>query len=392
MTWRVDSTPDLVIGVAEGPEPYLFTDISGALRQRDGTIVIADRRTRQLRFFDADGQFIKAIGGAGQGPGEFQEGVAYHPTLYHGNGDSLVVRDTYRNVALLEPSGSFIRRQRIAARDTVPDAVGDLARLSLVFGDGSYLVLDQTDVCPALRGPAGPCETQMVFRRVSDGGSTLAAFGRLVSHRFEMAKSRGMVRSFSQFQSLPYWGVYGTDFYHGDSRTFEFRKFGADGRLSRIVRAALAQATPDQLPPPEWVTAQVHSVPLPGAPNAAALEAFQREAWASAQRPARLRAYDGLIVDRVGNVWIREYLVGRPPPPTGERWWVFDSTGTLRHGVRLPSVIGRAFESVQRQHWPQPVFIDDDIVLAVSSDADRVPRVNVYKIRKVSVRAGAASP
>ena len=54
--------------------------------------------------------------------------------------------------------------------------------------------------------------------------------------------------------------------------------------------------------------------------------------------PPLLRAYDGLLVDAVGNLWVKECLMGRETPPGGARWWVFDSTGVLRAAVRMPPV------------------------------------------------------
>lgn len=204
----------------------------------------------------------------------------------------------------------------------------------------------------------------------------------LAAHRFEVAKANGIERFFSELQSPPYWAVQGTDFHYGDSRTFEFRRYRGDGRLTLIVRARTLQASPDQLRPPEWVTQPARTLPIPGAVSGSTVEAFRRDAWKNAQRPPRLRAYDGLSVDAVGNVWIREYLAGQEPAAAGERWWVFDSTGGLTHALRVPRIVGQAFEGVQRELWPQPVFIDDNVILAASKDADRVPRLNVFRIQK----------
>ena len=381
VAWTVEAVPSVVIGQAEGEEPYLFTQIGGALRQRDGTIVVADQRTFQIRFFDSTGKFLRQVGGRGQGPGEFNGEYSFHPLLYNGNGDSLIVRDSYTRVHLLDADGQFIRRHRITARDSVPNAV-DRAALSLVFDDGSYLVLDQMNHCGGSRSPPGPCEIRSVFRRVLADSSVAASFGELPVLRFELARSNGIERLFSDLQSPAYWDVHRRRLIHGDSRSFEYRVFHADGSLERIVRASTIQARPEELPRPEWVTRPGRALPMPGAPSAPAVEAFRQEVWANAHRPERLRAYDGLIVDRVGNVWIREYLVGRGPSPRGERWWVFDSLGVLRHAVRVPSLVGKAYDDVQRELWPQPVFIDNEAILAVSKDADRVPRLNVFRISK----------
>jgi hypothetical protein len=100
-------------------------------------------------------------------------------------------------------------------------------------------------------------------------------------------------------------------------------------------------------------------------------------AWRAADRQPLLRAHDGMLVDAVGNIWIREYLMGRPLPAPGARWWVFDSTGVLRHAVRMPPV-----EIRQTDADPEPVEISDRYILGIETDDLGVQRVRSYGIRK----------
>ena len=383
VSWSVDPHPSAVIGKTDGDDPYLFSEVAGALRQDNGTIVVADRRSRQLRFFDSTGTFVKAIGGPGQGPGELGEGVDFHPVLYGGAGDSLLVRDSFTRLNLFDAVGEFVRRIRIAATDSIADAVGDRARLSLIFDDGSFLVHDQTDVCAAIRGPAGPCEITMIFRRIRENGSVVAVFGKFPVARMYIAKSRGMERSITEHEAPPFWGVHGTRLYYGDSRSFEYRVFGGDGRLERIVRVAMTPTPGKQLRPPSWVTARMQPLKSPGGPSPALVDQFEEEAWRAVPRPSRLRAYDGLVVDRLGNAWLKEYSVADDSASSGDRWWVFDSLGTLRHSVRLPAAIGQVLRTKAMDLWPQPIFIDGKVILASSRNEDGVPVLHVYRLVKM---------
>jgi hypothetical protein len=69
--WTVDAAPFISIGETDGDDPYLFDRIRGTFRRRDGSIVVADGGTRELREFDSTGRFVGAKGQRGPGPGEF---------------------------------------------------------------------------------------------------------------------------------------------------------------------------------------------------------------------------------------------------------------------------------------------------------------------------------
>src|SRR5687768_11386295 len=66
----LDSTPALIIGNRDG-DPYHFTYITGAVRYPDGTVVVADLRSANLRYFDSSGTYLKTVGRPGEGPGDF---------------------------------------------------------------------------------------------------------------------------------------------------------------------------------------------------------------------------------------------------------------------------------------------------------------------------------
>jgi hypothetical protein len=77
--WTVDPEPVLSIGLTEGDENYLFGEIAGIVRLDDGTIVVADGQARLIRYYDAQGVFIRQVGGQGGGPTDFD----YLAALWH---------------------------------------------------------------------------------------------------------------------------------------------------------------------------------------------------------------------------------------------------------------------------------------------------------------------
>jgi len=68
--WEVVSPATVEIGVAEGEDVYQLFDVSGATRLGNGTIVVANAGTQEIRFCGADGRHLRTAGGSGRGPGE----------------------------------------------------------------------------------------------------------------------------------------------------------------------------------------------------------------------------------------------------------------------------------------------------------------------------------
>ncbi len=70
--WRLSQEPVTHIGGMEGdPNQELFR-VRGAIRLTNGNIVVANAGTSELRFFRADGSYLRSAGGDGDGPGEFR--------------------------------------------------------------------------------------------------------------------------------------------------------------------------------------------------------------------------------------------------------------------------------------------------------------------------------
>ena len=103
-------TPDLVIGVADGDERYLFGRIEGlALGPRD-RIYVADALFGTVRAYSPAGDFLFPIGGRGEGPREFPHGPCG------------IVIDASDVLWMISPSPSpRVFRARVGDREEVPD-------------------------------------------------------------------------------------------------------------------------------------------------------------------------------------------------------------------------------------------------------------------------------
>ena len=142
VTWTLGPEPELSVGVIEGEAEYELFRVQSAARLSDGTLVIANVGSYELRFYDSNGKHIRSVGRKGEGPGEFEWLHSTHVI----RGDSIVVWDhLQRRATVFSPDGSL-------GRDFVPDLSGQSVTLNsltlpaspseIVFRrDGSFLVI-----------------------------------------------------------------------------------------------------------------------------------------------------------------------------------------------------------------------------------------------------------
>jgi GNAT superfamily N-acetyltransferase len=103
--WRIDPEPELILGKVEGERSYLFSRPEFAACLSDGRVVVADFASGELRWFDADGGFIRRIGRKGEGPWEFRE----FNRVVRLPGDTLVIYDRVNlRVTRVAPDGSTL--------------------------------------------------------------------------------------------------------------------------------------------------------------------------------------------------------------------------------------------------------------------------------------------
>ena len=95
-------------------------------RMEDGRLVVLNRGSQELLVFGRDGEFLRSIGGRGEGPGEFMDPIE----LDFVAGDSIVVWDwELGRLVLFGPDGSHGRSVRLHPPVPVPTGrVGVIGR------------------------------------------------------------------------------------------------------------------------------------------------------------------------------------------------------------------------------------------------------------------------
>lgn len=365
--WWLDTTAAVRIGVVDGPEEYMIGRLAGVLRRPDGGILLADAIAHELREYDAGGRFIRRVGRAGEGPGEY----GWLTQLMPYAGDSIIVMDNESSRAnVLDGDLGFVRRFRPRLRETVARQGMTSHRLIGFFDDGTAVVSDYLNVCGPRRFE-GFCEDSVAFFRVGEDGATLARFGRFVYSRAQSVRLQG--RNFLNVEPHPqaYWTVHGGRFYYADAKRFEVRVFRADGMLDRVIRvdaSAPVHTRREVEPRPPGPT---------GDPERDELRRLAIEAFSQMQPPDTLPHFSDMLVDATGHVWLREYV---PPRriDVWPRWYIFDPEGRLRFSIRSPPELVHP----ARAYSPLRPRIGDDHVLTYARDEDGVESVVLIPLRK----------
>ncbi len=130
--WHVADSPTIDIGVVAGDAAYEFFRPLGAVRLSDGRIVVANRGTVELRYFDKSGKQLVTAGGEGGGPGEMMDMSWFSRTV----GDSMVVYDRRnRRLSVFDPQGVYDHSVRLQTSEFPFMKVGwTTARMWATFG------------------------------------------------------------------------------------------------------------------------------------------------------------------------------------------------------------------------------------------------------------------
>lgn len=64
---------EVAIGALDGAEEYLFGRVGDLAVDADGGIYVFDGQVPALRYYDSNGDYVRTLGGRGEGPGEYMD-------------------------------------------------------------------------------------------------------------------------------------------------------------------------------------------------------------------------------------------------------------------------------------------------------------------------------
>ena len=213
---------ELDIGTAEGAPEYQLAQVVGIDVSESGDIYVLDMQARRVRVFDADGRFLREMGGSGSGPGELSQmttGVMLAP------GDTVVVPDMMqqrltRYTSAGEPVGS----------SPIPMSEGVSMRWEMAPG---YRMIQQSRRM-ALPGMDSVTPGDFLIERLPDGTIRDTILELPTGGTIDLGGDRPRIRLFS---AEPMWAA-GTDgrIYYAVNDGYSILIHSADGTLESIVR------------------------------------------------------------------------------------------------------------------------------------------------------------
>ncbi len=363
---------DLTIGNSTIPQE-IVTRVSGLKINRKGLIFIMQPEDKTIRVFDSTGKFVRTMGQAGQGPGEFT-GFGF----FGFNHDSLWVTDPSQNrVSLFGANGIILRYLATSVEPPSPqyEAAPPLAYLE----NGTILVKftgSQEGSGSDAKRPA-----DLVMRATSEGKliDTLRVLAMSLSREIEPGRNETAVRGGREMtmrigptfasrpiNSAPYLVVaadgaqlliiFRAPPTRGDSAQFTLVRIGADGKVISEVAYGYT---------PRPVTQKLIDSLMPMPPDSAPARAKERMKFLrdNADIPKFLPPVNRMIIGRDNTIWVASDWADKR-----ERWTIIGEDNKVVGSVDMP----RGFRVMQ---------VDRNRAWGVEADADSIPYVVRYRIK-----------
>ena len=350
---RLSPVPVLSIGVIEGPEALMFSNVGSAAWSADGDVVIADRGSGQIRIFSSDGEHLRTVGRSGEGPGEFLALSGAWPRV---EGGVVAMDERLRRITEFNPSGEVVRVSRM-------EGVADVGMLRPGGRSGTRSLFSSITTFGGVELSDGATvRPPVLFVRHRLDGAMLDTIARLPGYASTVKDVNGNLQVLLvPLSSGPTATATADGMAITGGARYEVRFFDAKGSLSRIIRLgesppALADHHMDA-----WLNA------MAGENADADARRRIREQYEGISLPATLPAYTSLVADR-GGLWARRYSL---PDAAAAHWDVFGADG--RHEGR-----------VELQATLRVVAVSDDRLLGIGRDALGVERVQVWNVTRGS--------
>lgn len=348
----IAAEPTVSIGVEEGEEAYMLARLAGAARLSDGRIVIAERSTHSVRYFDATGRHLLSSGRRGDGPGEFREPFYLHVIP----GDTIYVGD-FRPFRFLVfgPEGKWVRTVTPDPMEiNTPAARG-------VLDDGRFVMSRSNP------RTGGFLHDTVVVRGYDRDGRERDTVTAMAHARYGVAGEMTNFYVFPFFESFSYMRAGGDRILVAHSSTPEIRVHRASAAypLATVIRWEAG----DRTIRPADVEAEKERIRGTYVNYPAAMRDQMLPAEIGERRPVaeRFPAFQALTLGRDGRVWIRDFV--RPSDSGPHRWTAFTDDGRFDCRLETP-------------RFAEYLEFGADYLLVREPDSLDVERVRLYPLTR----------
>jgi hypothetical protein len=339
--------PSIQIGVLDGQEEYQLFQVGDVARARDGSLVVANVGTREVRTYAPDGTHRVTVGGEGDGPSEFR----YPATVRALEGREILVQDMF-DLVRFAADGSFIDRRSLG-REAFTGAFegGGMAEFGYWMPDGTmFISLYEREPTPWTAGP--PYRPVMTLVRLSEDLSdvdTLGLYGGIQQQMLEVDdRVTPFVGPFGENTSWGYGAQDGT-LVVGDNARPEYHLFDGEGE-KRVVRWRQQPAAVTRAEISEWLDVQRSAGWTQNR-----LPTFER-AWAKMEMPDTKAYHGNVMIGGDGHVWVAASPDFSADPA---EFLVFSPEGRYEGFVSVP---GRFQAHDAGANWMVGVYSDENDV------------------------------
>jgi hypothetical protein len=336
-----------------GPETE-FGMIIGVDVDAAGRVYVADQQARRLRVFEADGTFVRDLGGPGEGPGEFGPGLAG----VFVEGETVYAPDiTNQRIGLFTTEGEVLPPRSVALTDGIPLRWDETGSGELV---AQRRGMDVEGMAALADGD--PITT---FPEEGEEAEVLATVPR--GQSIQMSGGNPTIRI---FEPEPIWDLADDIVAQGMNNQFRVELW-RDGTLERVVTRPVEPVEVTDGEERRILDMTRDMMAATGAPPQAVEQVVQQMEFAESYP-----AFAQLLLSEDGTLWVQRIRTSRDVPEGVEwspqdmgsnEWEVFDTEGRYLGVLAFPLRF-------------QPIREVDGVVWGVERDEFDVQSVVGYRV------------
>ena len=340
-------------GMDGGPETE-FGMIIGVDVDAAGRVYVADQQARRLRVFEADGTFVRDLGGPGEGPGEFGPGLAG----VFVEGETVYAPDiTNQRIGLFTTEGEVLPPRSVALTDGSPLRWDETGSGELV---AQRRGMDVEGMAALADGD--PITT---FPEEGEEAEVLATVPR--GQSIQMSGGNPTIRI---FEPEPIWDLADDIVAQGMNNQFRVELW-RDGTLERVVTRPVEPVEVTDGEERRILDMTRDMMAATGAPPQAVEQVVQQMEFAESYP-----AFAQLLLSEDGTLWVQRIRTSRDVPEGVEwspqdmgsnEWEVFDTEGRYLGVLAFPLRF-------------QPIREVDGVVWGVERDEFDVQSVVGYRV------------
>ena len=280
---------EATIGAGDSEE-YIFAEPGGVATDGD-RIYVTDRAASVVRVYDMEGQYLKDLGGQGQGPGEMASpkgiGIA-------GDGRILVQDNRARRIHVFDADGTYLESWHRYFRSSTWDERFTVTLEGLAYIRETTNLQDPLEDRKRGMAPYGPSGYRAVaIINITD-------LGFLEESVVRWGGGWGGGGAFVPFIPRAHWMMAkDTTLVFGWPDDYRFEMLHSDGKSTVVERAV--QPVRVQRGEFDWAKQTI---------VLQARQEYPRWSWNGPGAPRHKPFFDGLYFDEAGRVWVLRELAG----------------------------------------------------------------------------------